>query len=89
MLGLIIFPVFYLVIYFILVRPRFSGQLSLILLILMPFLGKAAYWLFQFYTDVAGQTMYLAGRRNYKSKIEIFVKKRRKMIELILDKVNF
>ena len=88
-LGLIIFPVFYLVIYFILIRPRFSGQLSLILLILMPFLGKAAYWLFQFYTDVAGQTMYLAGRKNYKSKIEIFVKKRRKMIELILDKVNF
>ncbi len=88
-LGLIIFPVFYLVIYFILLQPRFSVQTSLILLILMPFLGKAAYWLFQFYSDISRQILFLAGRKNYKWKIENLIKKRRTMIGLILDKVNF
>jgi 1-acyl-sn-glycerol-3-phosphate acyltransferase len=88
-LGLIIYPVFYLAIYFMLLQPRFSGQISLLLLILMPFLGKATYWLLQFYGDVALQTLYLAGRKKYKWKIGNLIKKRRTMIELILNKVNF
>ena len=87
--GLLIFPVFYLVSYFILLRPRFGFQLSLILFILMPFLGKTAYWLFQFYRDTASQALFLFGKKNYKSKIENMVKKRQILIELILDKINF
>lgn len=88
-LGLIVFPLFYLIVYFMLLFPRFSGQMSVIVLILMPLLGKLAYNLLQFYMDVILQIGYFAGKKSYKSKIEKLIEKRWVLVELILEKVNF
>jgi len=88
-LGLLVFPLFYLIVYFMLLFPRYSGQTSVILLILMPLLGKLSYILLEFYKDVAQQILYFAGKKSYKLKLEKLIEKRWLLIELILEKVNF
>jgi 1-acyl-sn-glycerol-3-phosphate acyltransferase len=88
-LGLFVFPLFYLMVYFMLLFPRFSGQISATILILMPLLGKMAYLLLRFYKDLIPQIGYLAGGKSYQSRVEKLVEKRRILVELILEKVNF
>ena len=88
-LGLLVFPLLYLIVYFMVLFPRFSGQMSAIVLILMPLLGKLSYILLEFYKDVAQQILYFAGKKSYKSKIEKLIEKRWVLVELILEKVNF
>lgn len=88
-LGIIIFPVFYLILYFLLLQPRFSIQISLLLLALMPFLGKIGYILLQFYRNVVQQAFYLFCKKTYKARIDQLIEKRWVLVELILEKVNF
>lgn len=88
-LGLIIFPIFYVVVYFVLLKPRFSLQVSLILIGLMPFLGKAAYSLLYFYKDIMQESKYLFWTKKYKSRIDKLIEKRWILVESILEKVNF
>jgi 1-acyl-sn-glycerol-3-phosphate acyltransferase len=88
-LGLFVYPLFYLLVYFMLLSPRFSGQISAIVLILMPLLGKMAYLLLRFYKDLIPQIGYLAGGKSYRSCVEKLVEKRQILVELILEKVNF
>jgi len=88
-LGLFAFPLFYLIVYFMLLFPRFSGQISVIMIILMPLMGKLAYSLLDFYKDVVQQIRYLTGNKSYRPRIEMLIEKRRVLVELILQKVNF
>jgi 1-acyl-sn-glycerol-3-phosphate acyltransferase len=88
-LGMIIFPVFYIIVYFLALHPRFPVSTSFAVLALMPFLGKAAYWLLQFYEEMIGQVVFIVGTKNYKKKTEKAIESRWKLVELILDKVNF
>lgn len=88
-LGIIIFPVFYLIVYFLLLQPRFSIQVSLLVLVLMPFLGKIGYTLLQFYRNVAQQAIYLFGKKTNKVRMDQLIEKRWILVELILEKVNF
>lgn len=88
-LGIIIFLLFYLIIYFLLLQPRFPMQISLIVLVLMPFLGKIGYILLQFYRNVVQQAIYLFGKKTYKARIDQLIEKRWVLVELIMEKVNF
>jgi len=88
-LGIIIFPLFYFGAYYFLLQPRFSAQVSLLLIILMPFLGKMGYGLLQFYRNVAQEAMYLFRKKEYKSRMDELIEKRWILVELILEKVNF
>ncbi len=88
-LGLIIFPIFYLIIYLILFHPRFSTSISLTLIILIPLLGKVAYWLLQFYRNLIHECRYLFWSKRNKLKLDILIEKRWILVELILEKVNF
>jgi len=88
-LGLIIYPIFYLILYFTLLLPRFSAPVSLILFILMPFLGKISYRLLQFYKEIIQETLYLVLKKTYKSAIDKLIEKRWILIETILEKANF
>lgn len=88
-LGLIVFPSFYLIIYFLVLNPRFPALTSLTMLAFIPFLGKAAHWLLQLYKEVSTQVVFITGTKSYKRKNEEAIDNRQKLIELILDKVNF
>lgn len=88
-LGLIIFPLYYLVIYFALFHPRYATPVSLLLIVLMPFMGKAAYLLLQFYQNLVYQGKYLFGTKTYRSKMDKLIEMRWILIEMVRDKVNF
>ncbi len=87
-LGLIIYPFYYLILYFVVLQPRYPMRISLIFIILLPFLGKAAYALFQFYKSVIHESKYLFLIKKYRSKMDDLIKKRWILVEMIRDKVN-
>lgn len=87
-LGLIIYPIYYLILYFVVLQPRYPMRISLVFIILLPFLGKAAYALFQFYKSVIQESKYLFLTKKYRSKMDDLIKKRWILVEMIRDKVN-
>lgn len=88
-LGLIIYPIYYLILYFVVLQPRYPMRISLVVILLLPFLGKAAYALFQFYKSVIQESKYLYLTKKYRSKMDDLIKKRWILVEMIRDKVNF
>jgi len=88
-LGLIIFPVFYLLVYLLVLQPRFSFRIGVPLVFLLPFLGKAAYMLLQFYKNTFQESKYLFWTKDYKAKTEKLIEERWILIETILEKANF
>jgi 1-acyl-sn-glycerol-3-phosphate acyltransferase len=88
-LGLIIFPSYYLTIYFVLFHPRYATAVSLLLIALMPFMGKAAYLLLQFYQNLFHQSKYLFCTKTYRKKMDKLIEMRWILVEMIRDKINF
>lgn len=88
-LGIIVFPLFYLLAYSILLRPRVPGTIALVILLLMPLLGKWSHQLLQFYTNVFQQTIYLVRTKKYKTRVDKLIQMRWIFIENTLEKINF
>jgi 1-acyl-sn-glycerol-3-phosphate acyltransferase len=88
-IGLIVFPVFYLLIAYILFVWTNSLQIAIITFIAMPFVGKIAYQLLVFYRIILLKIRYLVGNKSYRNTIKRLMTKRRDLIDQILEKVNF
>lgn len=88
-LGLVIYPIYYLLIYFIVLQPRYPMRISLIFILLLPFLGKASYAIFQFYKTVIQESKYLFLTKKYKSKMDDLIKKRWILVEFVREKLDF
>ena len=88
-LGLIIYPIYYLILYLAVLQPRYPMRISLLFILLLPFLGKAAYALFQFYQSVIQEGKYLLLSKKYKLKVDELIKKRWILVELVREKLDF
>ena len=88
-LGLIIYPIYYLILYFAVLQPRYPMSVSMVVILLLPFLGKAAYSLFQFYQSVIQEGKYLLLSKKYKLKVDELIKKRWILVELVREKLDF
>jgi 1-acyl-sn-glycerol-3-phosphate acyltransferase len=88
-IGLIAFPVCYLIAAYILFVWMNSIQVALISLIAMPFVGKMAYQLFAFYDVILLKINYLTGSKSHRNTIKRLLKHRNGLVTLILEKVNF
>lgn len=87
-IGLIVFPAYYLIAAYILFIWTNSLQVAIITLIAMPFVGKIAYQLLTFYRIILLKIRYLTGRKLYRNTIKRLLKQRNELIALILEKVN-
>ena len=88
-IGLIVFPAYYLIAAYILFIWTHSLQFAIITLIAMPLVGKMAYRLLAFYRISLLKISYLTGSKTYRNSIKSFLKQRNDLIALILEKVNF
>ncbi len=88
-IGLIVFPAYYLIAAYILFIWTNSPQFSIITLIAMPLAGKMAYRLLAFYRIYLLRISYLTGSKTYRNSIKSLLKQRNDLIALILEKVNF
>lgn len=88
-IGLIVFPAYYLIATSLLFILTNSLQVAIITLIAMPFVGKIAYQLLSFYRIILLKISYLAGSKSYRNNIKRLLKQRNELIALILEKVNF
>jgi len=87
--GLLIFPLFYLIEASILLCLTKSWIIAISAFILMPFIGKIAYMLLDFYRDVFQEFVFLAEKKSHRNAIKRLLKKRNEQIELVLENVNF
>lgn len=88
-IGLIVFPAYYLIAAYILFIWTHSLQFAIITLIAMPLAGKMAYLLLAFYRISLLKISYLTGSKTYRNSIKSLLKQRNDLIALILEKVNF
>jgi len=88
-IGLMVFPLFYLFSTSWILQTTGSWAICLITSILMPFVGKFAYQLLTFYRIILLKIRYLAGSKSYRNTIKGFMKQRNELITLILEKVIF
>jgi len=86
--GLFIFPLFYLIEASILLFLTKSWVISVSIFILMPFIGKIAYSLMNFYRNVFHESIFLAGKKSYRNEIKRLMNQRNKLIQLIQGKLE-
>ena len=87
--GLILFPLFYLIVACVLFSWSDSVLVALFTLVGMPFCGKIAYQLLTFYRIILQKISYLVGSKSHKNTIKSLLEQRNGLIALILEKVNF
>ena len=87
--GLIFFPLFYLVVTILLFAFTDSLSASASFFILMPLGGKIAYQLLVFYRDVVNEFTFLAGGKSRRKAIKGLVHRRNEQINSILEKSSF
>jgi len=88
-IGLLVFPLFYLISAYWIFQMTGSLTKSLTTFVLMPLGGKIAYQLFAFYRIIFQQSLYLAGSKSHKNTLKRLLQQRRDLINQTLEKVNF
>jgi 1-acyl-sn-glycerol-3-phosphate acyltransferase len=83
--GLIIYPVVYMIEAGIVLAISKSWIFAILALILMPFVGKAAYKLLEFYTCILHEIRFLAGNKSFRNTIQKLIKQRAELIESIIQ----
>ncbi|MFA5327070.1 MAG: 1-acyl-sn-glycerol-3-phosphate acyltransferase [Prolixibacteraceae bacterium] len=86
--GLIIFPLFYFAESYLVYVLTGSSTIALIGFILMPFTGKYAYQLFEFYRNFVHQLSYLLSFGDKRKRIDELLNLRNELIELATAKQN-
>jgi 1-acyl-sn-glycerol-3-phosphate acyltransferase len=87
-IGLIVFPLFYLLTTSLLFFLTGSVIISIITLVLMPFGGKIAFQFLSIYHDILLDLKFQLGNRATKNRIHQLLNQRDNLIKLVLEKVN-
>ena len=87
--GLIIFPLFYLLLASLLLVLTGSVAICVITFIALPFTGKIAYQLWVFYQVLFIEAAFLAGSKSRRKMINQLLKQRNDLFQVVFDKVNF
>jgi len=82
--GLLIFPLIYLIEAGIVLAFTKSGIISLTALFLMPFAGKIAFKLMEFYQRILQESKFLIGNKSFRKVMEKLIKQRTELIDLII-----
>jgi len=88
-IGLIVFPAFYVLFALLVFSLTQSWIISTIVFILMPFGGKLAYQLLEFYKDVLDKVRILIMKTQARKQIKQLQTTREKLIQQFLEKLNF
>lgn len=88
-IGLVLFPVFYVLFAFLVFALTQSWITSAIVFILMPFGGKLAYQLLEFYKDVVDKIRILFMNSRKKKEINQLLMSRKKLIDQFFENLNF
>jgi len=83
--GLIIYPVVYLIEASILLAFTKSWIIAVSALILMPFIGKIAYKLLEYYTVVLHEIRFLTGNKSFRNTSKKLIKQRKELIDSIIQ----
>jgi 1-acyl-sn-glycerol-3-phosphate acyltransferase len=86
-IGLILFPLFYILCAAIIFLLSGSWISALIIFILMPFGGKIAFQLFVFYQDFWGKSLFLTGNKKSQTSYNGLMQQRKELVKLIIEKV--
>jgi len=86
--GLVVFPLFYLIATSLLFLWTNSLQMAFITLITMPFVGKIAYQLFVFYSNILDECKFLSGSKSRRNIIKQLIVQRKIHVVSILKEVN-
>lgn len=86
--GLVVFPVVYLIESVLLFAVTESVIISVVAFILMPFTGKMAWQLREFYRKAAQELKALAGTQTIRNKLSQLAKQRQQLIVRILEKTR-
>jgi len=87
-IGLIVFPLFYLIEACLIFNLTNSPAISVIALVLMPYLGKIAYQIMNFYHHIYLKFAFLLGTKTKRNKIRILINQRIELINLVLENIN-
>jgi len=87
-IGLIVFPLFYLLSAFLLYILTDSVLISVITLVLMPFGGKIAFHFLSIYRDILLDLKFQLGNKVTKNRIHQLLNHRDNLIKFVLEKVN-
>ena len=83
--GLVVFPIFYLVLCILIFGMTGSLAFSVLVGLFMPFAGKLAWQLMDFYQRVFIELSLLMGGKVYKNRLKNFVAERTRLIDAILE----
>jgi 1-acyl-sn-glycerol-3-phosphate acyltransferase len=86
-IGLVVFPLFY--IFCLIFIQIYGGSwiATLILFFLMPLSGKIAFQFMEFYRDIIRKSSFLLGEKLTRKTYKKLIKQRRNLIHLILEKI--
>ena len=85
--GLVVFPLFYLICLLFIQIYGGSWIVTLILVILMPLGGKTAFQLLEFYRKFIRNSFFLMGEKATRKTYKKLIKQRRNLTHLILEKI--
>ena len=88
-IGLIVFPVFYVLFALLVFAVTQSWIISAITFILMPFGGKLSYQLLEFYKDILDKVRILIMKTQARKQIKQLLTTREDLIQQFLEKLNF
>ncbi len=86
--GLVAFPLFYLIAAFLIFKLVDSVPIASMALITMPFVGKIAYQLFVFYRGIFHEFIFLSNYKSQQNAIKKLITLRNTQIRLILKDAN-
>ena len=82
--GLLIFPIIYMMEAFIVLAFTKSWIIALFTFIIMPFAGKLAFKLMEFFHRILPEFRYLTAKKSFRNDINELIKQRAELIELII-----